>query len=257
MPTGINYISKGNGIAFVFQHGLTASIRQAEALFSGAPGIRLLAIDCPGHGASPLAENYSPSFSQYADEVIALLDKLEVKQAVFGGISMGSGIAVNIALRYPERTLGLFLVRPAWLDWTNPENLQVLLPAAELIGKPNGKEEFSLSDQFKQIEPAAAAQSVLGVFSPEQQPTLLRVIRAMVGDRPFENLDQLDQLNIPTIVIGNDHDPLHPFDMAEKISQSIPGSVLRKVTSRYIDDPKHSEQLRALLKEFIKDNILQ
>ena len=256
MDNEVHYISEGNGTAFVFQHGLTANVKQVEALFSHQEGIQLLSIDCPGHGLSPLPENYSLSFNQYADEVIRLLDNMQIPKAIFGGISMGSGIAVNIALRFPSRVRGLFLVRPAWLDWPNPENLQVLLPAAELMGHSNGKQEFCALEQFTNIEPEAAAQSVLGVFSTEQQAALPQVIKAMVKDQPFNSLEQLHQLKIPTLVVGNEDDPLHPFWMAEKIYQSIPDSVLRKVTSRYIDHPKHSEQLRELLKKFIEENNL-
>ena len=171
----------------------------------------------------------------------------------FGGISMGSGIALNIALRYAERVRGLFLVRPAWLDQPNPQNLQILLPAAELRHQPNGQQVFGELKQFQDISPEGAAQSVLGVFSSEQQPELSQVILNMVKDRPFTSLEKLSDIKAPTMVIGNDQDPLHPFAMAEKISQSIPGSVLRKVTSRYIDNAKHSEQLRTLLNDFIKD----
>ena len=253
MQPDINGISLGEGTALLFQHGLTANIGQAKGLFAGISGVRLLSIDCPGHGSSPLPVDYHPSFDHYADDVIGFLDRTGISKAIFGGISMGSGIAVNIALRYAERVRGLFLVRPAWLDQPNPQNLRILIPAAELRHQPDGQQVFCELKQFQDIRPEGAAQSVLGVFSPEQQPELSLVIASMVKDRPFTSLEKLREIKVPTMVIGNDQDPLHPFAMAEKISQSIPGSVLRKVTSRYIDNSKHSEQLRTLLKDFIKD----
>ncbi len=252
----INGITVGEGTPLVFQHGLTANLGQVEALFGGLKGIRLMAIDCPGHGSSPLPPHFSVSFNRYADEVIDFLDMHNVSKAIFGGISMGSGIALNVALRYPERVMGLFLVRPAWLDQSNPDNLLILLPAAQQLDQADGKARFSALEEFQNLKPNAAAQSVLGVFAPEQQPELAQVIPLMVNDHPFDSIEQLKQINLPTMVIGNDHDPLHPYAMAEKISQSIAGSVLRKVTSRYIDNAKHSEQLRAALNDFIKDNSL-
>jgi pimeloyl-ACP methyl ester carboxylesterase len=252
----INSIKQGQGLPLVFQHGLTANLKQAVTLLQDMNDIQLLSIDCPGHGESRLSPGYQPSFINYADELIRFLDRQGVQKAVFGGISMGSGISVNIALRYPERVSGLVLVRPAWLDRPNPENLLVLLPAAELMGRPDGKQEFSKLPEFLKIEPPAAAQSVLGVFSPDQQADLSRVIRAMVGDRPFEDIEQLKQIDVPTLIIGNDDDPLHPYAMAEKIQQSIPGSVLRQVTSRYIADPLHTTQVRSSIQEFIQENQL-
>ena len=252
----INFIGRGEGLPVVFQHGLTANIEQTAALLQDMPGIHLVSIDCPGHGKSKLSAGYQPSFHNYADEVVGLMDRQGIAKAVFGGISMGSGISINIALRYPHRVLGLILVRPAWLDRVNPENLQVLLTAAKFMGKTGGKEEFRSMQDFLDIEPPAAAQSVLGVFSPDQQPGLAQVIRAMVGDRPFSKMEQLGEIDVPTLVIGNDQDPLHPYAMAEKIQQTIPGSVLRKVTSRYIADPLHTTQVRKSIQEFLKENQL-
>jgi len=252
----INFIERGQGLPVVFQHGLTANIEQTAALFHDMKGIHFFSIDCPGHGKSQMSPGYRPSFDNYADELVRFLDRMGIAKAVFGGISMGSGISINIALRFPHRVLGLLLVRPAWLDQVNPPNLQVLLSAAGLMNKPGGKEEFSSLPEFLDIEPSAAAQSVLGVFSPDQQSGLSQVIRDMVGDRPFGRMEQLREIAVPTLIIGNDDDPLHPYGMAEKIQQSIPGSVLIKVTSRYIADPLHTTQVRKRIREFIRENQL-
>lgn len=256
MIHSINNMVSGSGLPLVFQHGLTANLKQVEALLLKLPGVQLLSIDCPGHGSSKLPQDYQPSFNSYANEVINFIDDLGIEQAVFGGISMGSGIAVNIALRYPERVKGLLLVRPAWLDRANPENLQVLLPAADLMNEPGGKARFCENQQFKQIIPPGAAQSILGIFSEDQQRELAGVIEAMVGDQPFKNLESLKQIRKATLVIGNDHDPLHPYQMAKKIHQTIPGSVLRKVTSRYIDHDLHSSQVLSIIQKFIQENYL-
>ena len=61
-----------------------------------------------------------------ADDLIGLLDHLGIEQAVIGGISLGAAVAVNVALRYPERVLGLVLSRPAWIDGPLPENVALL-----------------------------------------------------------------------------------------------------------------------------------
>ncbi len=232
MISKINYFSQGNGVPLVFQHGLTANLNQVTGLLGGMEGIHLLSVDCPGHGLSPLPVGYQPCFDKYADEVIALLNKLNIEKAMFGGISMGSGISLNIAIRHPERVKALVLVRPAWLDQPNPENLQILLPAARLISKIDGKDQFKQLKEFKDISLTSVAESLLGVFAEEQQPELAKVIRHMVGDRPFNDFEQLKKINVPCLVLGNESDPLHPYDMAEKIFESIEGSVLRKLTSK-------------------------
>ena len=60
---------------------------------------------------------------------------LRLEQAVVGGISLGSAVAVNTALRYPERVLGLVLSRPAWIDRPLPENVRLYSTIAELASK--------------------------------------------------------------------------------------------------------------------------
>ena len=254
MNPDINFISDGQGTPLVFQHGLTANVTQTEALLKELNGVRLLSIDCPGHGKTPLMKGYQPSFNQYTDEVIDFIDSQQVSRAFFGGISMGSGIAVNLALRYPGYVKGLILVRPAWLDWPDPENLQILKPAADLMKNLDGREKFSDTPGFKAVVPPAAAQSILGVFAEDQQPELAGVIEAMVQDRPFNSTEQLSEISVPCVVIANHDDPLHPYEMAEKIHESIPGSVLRKVTSRYIDDQLHTQQVRQIIQKFIEEN---
>ncbi len=62
-----------------------------------------------------------------------------------GGISLGAAVAVNVAIRYPERVLGLMLVRPAWIDRPLPENVHLYATIARLIrelGPEDGLEQF-------------------------------------------------------------------------------------------------------------------
>lgn len=255
--TGLNYISQGTGIPLVFQHGLTANVQQVQALLGDLQGFHLLSIDCPGHGLSLISENYFPSFDKYSEEVIKLLDNQGIEKAIFGGISMGAGISINIAIRYLERVQALILIRPAWLAQSDPENLRILLPAAKLMNVPGGKQLFEELPEFQRIKPVAAAESIGGIFSENQQAGLERVINRLVGDRPFSSMSQLEDINMPCLVIGNDDDPLHPFDMAEKIYQAIPGSTLRKVTSRYIDNDLHSKEVKEAINEFMNENNLR
>ena len=46
---------------------------------------------------------------QYADDLRALLDSINVKQAVIGGLSMGGYIALAFIAQYPDRVKGLIL----------------------------------------------------------------------------------------------------------------------------------------------------
>lgn len=249
----LHVTKRGTGVPFLFQHGLGARLEQPQGLLSDVSGVELISMDCPGQGQSPLPSNKRPSFSWYTQLLYELSEKLEIENAIVGGISMGAGISIHFALHYPEKVKALVLVRPAWLDRPNPENLSILLTAAGYMGSPSGKNLFEQTDSFTQLakELPSAAQSVMGVFGLGQQKEIPLVLRSMVGDAPFQEMDQLKKINVPCLIIGNDDDPLHPFSMAETLSTHLAESQLEKVVSRYIDNAQHKTTLTQIVSTFI------
>lgn len=256
MQNQLSYKSAGEGIPFHFQHGLGSNLAQPQGLLAGLKGVRLISMDCPGHGSAPLAPSMRPSFAYYADQLTRMMDQLELSKAIFGGISMGAGISTYMAINHPERVRGLVLIRPAWLDAGSPDNLKILLTAADYIDSDKGLEGFKAEEEFQSIEQNVpnAAQSVLGVFADTQRPEISTVLRAMVQDHPFDDISLLDKISVPTLVIGNEDDPLHPYAMAEAMHEHIPNSHLEKVISRYIDDAQHRQLVYKTVSKFI-DNL--
>lgn len=249
----MHYRTSGQGKPFIFQHGLSSQLQQAQQLLSGLEGIQLISMDCPGHGQAPLPDGQTPSFRYYANQVLQLMDDLDLEDAIIGGISMGSGIALELAQRWPQRVKALVLVRPAWLDKKNPPSLGILAEAADYIGQPQGKEKFKKRADFQAIyqKLPQAAESILGVFAPTQRPELPLVLGSLIGDRPFTSRDQLKEIQQPTLLIGNQDDPLHPFQMAKVIQEHLPNCQLEKVTSRYLDNNQHQKDVFQLVSKFI------
>jgi pimeloyl-ACP methyl ester carboxylesterase len=103
------------------------------------------------------------TFDGLADDVAALLDALNLTQPVLAvGISMGAGIALNLALRYRARIAALALVRPAWLDQPMPLHLGAYLQIAALLrtaGPATGLARFERAPSYRDVlarSPAAA-----------------------------------------------------------------------------------------------------
>ena len=97
-----HYGSVGEGLPFVFQHGMGADL--AQPLSSGADlaGWRMIAMDCRGHGQTEAKLDPARiSFVQFAEDLKVLLDSLNIERAVVGGISMGAGVALAFALASP------------------------------------------------------------------------------------------------------------------------------------------------------------
>ena len=118
------YEERGEGRPFVFLHGLGAHRQQALSALEGLQGYRLISIDMPGHGQSLCGAAVGAGalfrFSAFADAALAVLDELEISSAVFGGISMGAGISLHVALRKPQRARGL-RARPMFTQSGLPE----------------------------------------------------------------------------------------------------------------------------------------
>jgi 3-oxoadipate enol-lactonase len=70
------------------------------ATFGGK--FRILRYDQRGHGHTTLS-SVPCSIELLVDDAIGLLDALSIQQVIFVGISMGSGTALRIAQRYPDR----------------------------------------------------------------------------------------------------------------------------------------------------------
>ncbi len=77
-----------------------------------APHQRLVGIDMPGcgHSAKP---RHRWQLSDMTEAVIGLLDELGIKRAMIAGHSFGGRIALELALRHPERIAGLLLLNSA------------------------------------------------------------------------------------------------------------------------------------------------
>ena len=112
--------SGGEGTPIVLIHGLSSSMGfweyQVEEL---AKTHRVLALDLPGYGASsrPDAPCTPP---WYADVVSDWMDAQGLDNAVIMGHSMGGQVAMELALRHPERVERLILSAPAGIEAFSP-----------------------------------------------------------------------------------------------------------------------------------------
>jgi pimeloyl-ACP methyl ester carboxylesterase len=106
------YEQHGRGMPLVFVHGLFGVTEHWQLQIGPfAHTHNVIAYDLRGSGRSskPRAEVYA--ITEHADDLRALLDGVSVRQpAVIVGHSMGSCVAIEFALSYPERVAGLCVV---------------------------------------------------------------------------------------------------------------------------------------------------
>src|SRR5262245_12704303 len=181
---------EGYGLPFVFQHGLGGDQSQPRAVYRSAAGIRLFGFDFRAHGETkPLGDVAKLKIAVLADDLVALLDHLKIERAVVGGISLGSAVAVNTALRYPERVLGLVLSGPAWVDGPLPENVRIYSLIAGLlrsVGARDGLEQFRRTAVFKVMEGESpdCAKSLVGQFEQPRAEERAARLASLIVDTP-------------------------------------------------------------------------
>jgi pimeloyl-ACP methyl ester carboxylesterase len=124
----LNVIELGEGPPLVFVHGLVGRwTHWLEQLPLFAAEHRVIALDLPGFGDSPMPSAESISVPFYARTMEKLLASLEIDAATLVGHSMGGFTSVELAINFPQRVERLVLVSPSGLStYRNAQNLRAL-----------------------------------------------------------------------------------------------------------------------------------
>ena len=263
MPTfereglSFHYLDKGEGLPFVFQHGLGGDVSQPFGLYTPPAGVRLIGFDARAHGQTrPVGDVKRVGIAPFADDLIALLDFLGIGRAVVGGISMGAAVALNAALRFPDRVLGLVLARPAWLDRPLPENARVFPHVAQFLlkfGAVEGLTRYRESPEYRALLAASpdTARSLVAQFQePRAEECVVRLER-LPHDCPSHDREEWRALRVPTLVLGSRDDPVHPWECAEVLAREIPTAVLGEMTPKSRSFERHAADLQSAIDAFL------
>jgi pimeloyl-ACP methyl ester carboxylesterase len=109
--TAIHHVVTGTGAPpIVFVHGFACAHSDWDAQVAHlSPRHRCVAVDLPGHGASP-GEPADCSIERFGADVAALMRTLSLPPSVLVGHSMGCRVVVEAALQAPASVAGLVLV---------------------------------------------------------------------------------------------------------------------------------------------------
>lgn len=122
----IAYIDEGSGMPVILIHGLGSYIPAwKQNIPKLAEQHRVIALDLPGYGkSSKKVSSYSIKF--FAETVAQLQDSLGIKNAVWGGHSMGGQVALRGALEYPRKIIKLVLAAPAGFETYTDQQAKML-----------------------------------------------------------------------------------------------------------------------------------
>jgi pimeloyl-ACP methyl ester carboxylesterase len=220
-----------DGAPVVLLHGLTATRRYvvmgSKALERGEH--RVISYDARGHGSSSPARSYR--YEDLAEDLLAVMDACDVERAVLAGASMGAHTLLRVALDAPERVAGIVAITPAF-DPHVPPNLARWDALANGL-RDDGIDGFIAAYHVEDEVPEAWIDTVCTVLRQRmgQHADLLAVadaIQEVPRSRPFESLEALRAIAVPTVVVADrdEADPGHPLAVGEAYAEAIPGARL-------------------------------
>jgi pimeloyl-ACP methyl ester carboxylesterase len=218
--------------AIVLVHGLLMNRRMFERLGPALAkrGNRVICVDLLGHGRSDQPEDLRLySMPLFAAQVVALLDHLELETAAVGGTSLGANVALELAVRHPDRAAGIFVEMPV-LDNALAAVAAIFAPV--LLGLRVGRPAFELSSRLTSLLPRTSFLVDIGLDWLRRRPgPSIAVLEGLLLGETAPGREQRRGIAQPALVVGHPRDPLHPFSDSGMLVEELPKARLVEADS--------------------------
>lgn len=219
---------------YYFAHGIEQTSRPPVILIHGAGGThlywppqvrrmngqRIYALDLPGHGKSG---GVGKQFIQdYAQSVIDFMKAARLRAAVMVGHSMGSAIALWLALAHPRRVLGLGLIGAGARLRVTPAILESAASPATFLNAVKMVNDYSFGPSADAHLKELGAQRMA-----ETRPAVL--YGDFLACDGFDVMERLGEIKAPTLIMCGAEDRMTPPRYAETLKERIAGARLQIV----------------------------
>jgi pimeloyl-ACP methyl ester carboxylesterase len=240
--TPVNYVDVGAGQRepVVLVHGLGGQWQNwLENIPRLAQERRVLALDLPGFGRSPLPDD-EITISGYGRCVDSFCDKLHLGEVAVVGNSMGGYVSAEVAIQFPRRVSRLVLVSAAGISSADTirapiESVARVLKALashsvarhrDIAARPLSR-HFALALVARHPRLMRADLAYEGFFKGTGKPGFDDALRACLE---YDFRDRLPDVSAPTLIVWGEKDAIIPARDANEFERLIPDS--RKVVMR-------------------------
>ncbi len=263
--TRIFFKDWGTGEPVVFSHGwpLDADAWDAQMLFLVQKGYRVIAHDRRGHGRSD-QPSHGNDMDTYADDLAAVLDALDVKEATLVGHSTGGGEVAHYIGRHGSSRVAkavlIGAVPPIMVKTeAHPNGLPMSVFDGIRANVAANRSQFykDLAVPFYGFNRANAKVSQ-GMIDEFWREGMLGSIKGQYECiKQFSEVDytpDLKKIDVPTLILHGDDDQIVPIDASARLSAKLLKHATLKV---YAGAPHgmcttHADQVNADLLEFLQ-----
>jgi 3-oxoadipate enol-lactonase len=249
------YEDVGSGPPIILLHGYPFNRsmwrEQAEML---REHYRVITTDLRGHGETSATQEPA-TIAEMVQDVAALLDKLEIKHVILGGLSMGGYVALAFYRRFGQERVRALILADTRSQADTPEARRNREEQAEKILKQGMS---SIADDFlkKVLTPATLSQHpeiterVREMIVTTKAQGAAAALRGMAA-RP-DQTDFLPEIIAPVLIIVGSEDQLTPPVDAEMMRSKIPGSRLEIIEgASHLSNLERPAEFNRAVKNFL------
>lgn len=251
----ISYNDTGEAnIPIIFLHGFPFDKSMWKAqMDSLKSSYRVIAFDIRGFGKST-DENTPLSIDLFSEDLVSFMDKLNIKNAIICGLSMGGYIALNTIKKFPERFAALILCDTQCIADTAEvkENRYKAIEKINLDGVTEFDEKFikSVFHPDSLTNKIAVVENLRSIVFANSKAIIAAGLTALA--ERSETCAGLDAIQIPTLIICGREDKVIPLAQSEFMHEHIKGSILKIVDNAgHVSNLEQPEQFNKYLLEFL------
>ncbi|MGH2911905.1 MAG: alpha/beta fold hydrolase [Solirubrobacteraceae bacterium] len=218
----------------ILVHGLLLSQKMHRPLAEelAARGNRVITVDLLGHGESDRPRDmWRYSMHSFGEQLVALMDELEIPEAVIMGTSLGANASLEVAARAPERLRGMIVEMPV-LDNALLASALTFTPILVTLtfGEPLMKLVASVTRAVPRRLLPHYGNVLLDLVRQDPGPGGA-LIQGLYFGRIAPHRTERRKFKTPALVLGHRRDPVHPFSDAGMLAEELPNGRLIEADS--------------------------